>query len=162
MKISRDELSRVLFGALNQILKSLFGAKFAEGSIKVLDSIAQQQKKEIIVLIQFVGGIEGKIIFCCSEESALAISRILMKMPENQAIAETDRQEMIKNSLGELMNMLAGKLSFIFQKDYGTIRITTPALVYGDSLEIAIYDENSYNFYFESQFGYFEINFSAY
>jgi CheY-specific phosphatase CheX len=162
MKISREKVSQTLSGSLTQILKSLFGARFTEGSVRLMDKPPVQQKKEIIVLIQFVGGLEGKIIFCCSDESAIAISRILMKMPEGKEIESGEKHDIIKSSLGELMNMLAGKLSFVFQQDFGTIRITTPALVYGDSLEVAIYDENAYNFYFESQFGYFEINFSAY
>ncbi|MBN1697255.1 MAG: chemotaxis protein CheX [Spirochaetales bacterium] len=160
MEIAKDDFNRKVLAAFEHILKVLFNRNEKE-SIRLTTSGPAEQEREIAILIQFIGGIEGKIILACSKETALDIAKSLPGFDENTASTEAGQRDYIKNSLGEIMNMLAGKIAYGYQKDFGTTRITTPAMISGKLLFITVYDEDSIISCIKTPFGLLEIIFSV-
>lgn len=81
----------------------------------------------VIVMINIVGDIEGKIIYTMNEEDAKKVaSTMMMGMPIN------DLDELAQSAISEMINMLTANAATIFSKDNINVDISTPNLIKGD------------------------------
>ena len=157
MQISEERYKEMVKQAFDHIMEVMFNNKNAKESIKIISAPPPTEKREIAILIQFTDGLEGKLIFACSKETAIKITKKLAGIKEETEIKLEDQKKVFKDSLGELMNILSGKMAYSLQRDFGTIRLTTPTIITGSDLIITIYDISSMSTYLESQFGIIEL-----
>ena len=157
MDIDRSDFEQRVKSAFDHIFSTLFKLKPEESGLLPCSKQIEEEKREVAILIQFIGGIEGKIIMSCSRRTAENIVKVLYPEATDNDEDDTVMRDAIKSSLGEMMNILSGKLAFSFQKEYGTTRITTPAMISGNLLLITIYDNSSVNCCFDSRFENLEI-----
>jgi CheY-specific phosphatase CheX len=160
MKLTKEEYDILIKESFEHILEVMFNEENAGDKIKILSILPETEKREIAILIQLTGGIEGKIILTTSLETANKIVKVLSPdfFEETEDIDE--QKQVFKDSLGELMNILAGKVAYHFQKKYGTTRITTPTIVSGSKLKITLCDNNAINAVIEFAYGIIEIIFT--
>lgn len=161
MKISKLILNQLILESFKEIIDVMIKNMELKDNLKIVTAFNSNEEREVAILIQFIGGVEGKIVLSCSLPTALHITKTILGFGSDKDIRKEEQREYIKDSLGELMNMLAGKIAFSFQKDYGTTRITTPTIVNGSHLIIKLYDENAISTYLETIFGIVEITLST-
>ncbi len=157
MEIRLESYQKQVLESFKHIFTTLFRSGEESERLSIVGQYPEEEKREIAILIHFIGGVEGKIVLSCSKNTAMNITKALNKMSVDKDLDPVEEKETVKNSIGEIMNILAGKLAYSFQREYGTTRITTPAMVSGMVLFITVYDENSLCSYIDSRFGVFEI-----
>ena len=157
MQITKDYFKSEVKKAFEHILRVMLHQKDIDECIEVENGDIQEEEREVAILIQFIGGIEGKIILSCSIKTGLSIAMKLSTYNTKSELNEQEKRDLIKNSLGEIMNILAGKIAYSLQREYGTSRLTTPAMISGKLLLITIYDENSLRCCIRTPFGPIEI-----
>ena len=157
MQVSEKRYKKLVKQAFDHIMEVMFDNNKAKDSIIIIPKLPDTEKREIAILIQFTDGLEGKLILSCSKKTATKITNKLAGRKEETKINPENEKQAFKDSLGELMNILSGNIAYALQRDFGTIRITTPTIVTGNDLIITIYDISSMFTYLESQFGIIEL-----
>ncbi|MBN1798160.1 MAG: chemotaxis protein CheX [Spirochaetales bacterium] len=157
MKVVKEEYDMLIRESFEHILEVMFEQKNAKDEIKLLPALPAAEKREIAILIQLTEGVEGKIILTCSLSTANRIAKALSPDFFEEGLSFEDQKEVFKDSLGELMNILAGKIAYHFQRKYGTTRITTPTIVSGNQLKITVYENNALNAVIEFAYGIVDI-----
>jgi CheY-specific phosphatase CheX len=161
MKVTKAEYDTLIKESFEQILEVLFSQKNAGDTITTLAQLPEDEKREIAILIQLTDGVEGKIILTCSLETANRITKALSPDFFEEVKSLDDQRQVFKDSLGELMNILAGKIAYYFQRKFGTTRITTPTIISGNKLKITVYDNNAINAVIRFNYGIVDIIFTV-
>ncbi len=157
MKVGKEEYDILIKESFEHILEVMFSEKDAGNKINTLPGLPQGEKREIAILIQLTDGVEGKIILTCSLTTANKIAKALYPDFYEETEDIDDQKQVFKDSLGELMNILAGKIAYHFQRKFGTTRITTPTIISGNKLKITVYDNNAINSVIQFDYGIVDI-----
>jgi CheY-specific phosphatase CheX len=160
MKVGKEEYDTLIRESFEHILEVMFSEKDAGSKLDTLPELPREEKREIAILIQLTDGVEGKIILTCSLTTANKIAKALYPDFQEETENVDDQKQVFKDSLGELMNILAGKIAYHFQRKYGTTRITTPTIISGNKLKITIYDNNAINSVIRFAYGIVDIIFT--
>ena len=156
MQITKEKYHNILINSFTQIMQVMFKESIVD-DIKIIPGLPLEEKREVALVIHFTGGLNGKIILSCSFNTALKISKKISGCKQETEIKPKEQKQFLKDNLGELINMLSGKIVYIFQKEYGTTRITTPTIIIGSKLIVSIYSEKSIYTYLELPFGKIEL-----
>ena len=144
---------------------------FLESLIVVLDSFGiKDVKRDTIVkkntmrvnmditsVIGLVGGIRGNVAYSMSQETAKKIvSEMIMGLPESG----TD--EVIRNAIGELANMITGKASSIMVDTLVNtglgFDVTPPSVIFGTDMYFIISSVQAIAVTMLTSFGNIEVN----
>jgi len=85
----------------------------------------------VVIVVGIVGMIKGNVVYCMDTEDAKKIASTMLMGME---VEELD--DLSKSALSELSNMLTANAATIFSNTGMLIDISTPTLLYGDSISI--------------------------
>ena len=136
-----NELVKVYAEATKEIIEANTGSaiSFSKTALKIPQVYL---KPDIGCFVELTGDFEGLIIMNFSKEAALEIYKkymTLIGMPEDE-IAENYTSKEVADSIGEIVNQIAGKARQTFEKNFGiVVKINQPkAIVISSTIMMSI------------------------
>jgi chemotaxis protein CheX len=84
--------------------------------------------------ITFTGDMKGCLGICCSVSCAKAIAQNMLGMAQTEELSEAE----ISDAIGEVANMVMGSFKSRVQETIGTLNVSIPTVVKGQSLDASV------------------------
>lgn len=132
---SRDRLDKILQAGSERIqaeVSSLLGKPFKIGEpafrqISKEDLFVDLSGKSVLAHVSLDGDVQGKGCLLVSVADAIRIGGLLIMLPDSElesVVTAQDYSEELKDSFGEVANIICGAVTFIFEEQYPkTIRL---------------------------------------
>ena len=108
----------------------------------IRESLAQDcppKGSTLLGSITFTGDIEGCLGICCSVPCAKAIAQNMLGLAETDELGEAE----ITDAIGEVVNMVMGSVKSRIQGKVGSLNVSIPTVVRGQSLDSSIGDRTN-------------------
>ncbi len=141
--------------ALTHFFLSIVGDGFDVKKFK----IAKQNKPhkfDTAIYIGIYGNIEGMMLIETKKKTAMEFAHSLPGM-EGQ---EVTINEIVKNFIGEMGNVLMNKTVPLLNKSFGDSYLSTPSVFIGANIQVNLFYKISYSVIVCTQFGEFKITFA--
>lgn len=127
----KAEYINPFISASSEMIDQVTGLKAEKGKIYVKE--APYKSESILVLIGITGGFHGSVVMSFSKSICCKIASAMMGC---SLITELD--EMGKNAIGELCNIILGYTATLFSRGDIFVDITPPTILTGDNIELSI------------------------
>lgn len=121
---------------LQQVLTDCSKEIFETMAFMELEKIDQQSseiesEEALMGLITFTDGIEGCLTITCSHKCAKSIAVNMLGLDPEDNISRAEKED----ALGEMTNMVMGRVKSQMEETYKDIKISVPTIVQGKNLK---------------------------
>jgi CheY-specific phosphatase CheX len=149
--------SRILLEGLQAATSFLLKKALPKESFHLAEIEPETGKREVALIIQYIGNREGEMILITSRATARAFTDSLF-IHEQKSLSLHEEMKLIKDSLGELVSILASKIAASFPEEYGIVRVTTPSCIFGTDLTITPCQGKPFSAAVKTPFGIMEFS----
>ena len=127
-------LNQAVIQATEEMFDSVVGWKVK--SLPPVEETLNGSSAETSVIISFVGNISGAFVLKCTKACAVDIASQMLGMDVS------DDSEDLKDAMGEMMNMIAGRAKTDYAEGNESFKISVPTTIVGEDYVVHIKANN--------------------